>query len=499
MPSEYDLVIRNGRVIDPQSGFDAVSDVAIAGSRIAAIGTAPGAGARTIDATGLVVAPGFIDLHAHGQSLPADRMQAFDGVTTSLELEAGALPVPARDAHQAAAGRTLNYGCSANWMTARIAVMNKVAPEFSLAFMARHANERRWADDVATDAEVAGILDHVRHGLDEGALGVGLLNAYAPGSGVKEMTEVCALAAEYAVPTYTHIAYMSNVDPRSSIEAYTRLIGYAASTGAHMHICHFNSTSVHDVERAAQLVQHAQKMGLKVTVEAYPYGTGSTLLSATFLRDPDFARRTGCDWSALQMVDTGRRFHKHEEVLRAQAQDPAALVLWHFLDVEANQRHRDLLDVSILFPGGAIASDAMPWTRPDGSIYEGDAWPLPDGTSSHPRSAGTFTRFLRQWVRERETMSLKDGLAKCTLIPAQIMEASAPQFAKKGRLQAGCDADIVMFDWDRLTDRADFKAMNRAADGVRHLLVNGEAVIADGELRTAARPGRPLRRTAKTR
>jgi N-acyl-D-glutamate deacylase len=499
MASEHDLLVRNGRVIDPQTGFNRVCDVAIAGGRITAIGAAPGKSAREIDATGLVVAPGFIDLHAHGQSLPADRMQAFDGVTTSLELEAGALPVSAWYAHQEATGRTLNYGCSANWITARIAVMNQAAPEFTLAFMARHANERRWADDVATDAEVAGILDHIRRGLDEGALGIGLLNAYAPGSGVKEMTEVCALAAQYAVPTYTHIAYMSNVDPRSSIEAYTRLIGYAASTGAHMHICHFNSTSVMDVERAAQLVQHAQKMGLKVTVEAYPYGTGSTLLSATFFRDPDFARRSGTDWSALQMVDTGRRFQKHDEVLRAQAQDPAALVLWHFLDVEANQRHRDLLDVSVLFPGGAIASDAMPWTRPDGSIYDADAWPLPDGTSSHPRSAGTFTRFLARWVRERKTMTLTEGLAKCTLIPAQIMEASAPQFAKKGRLQVGCDADIVVFDWDKLVDRADFKAMNRTADGVRHLLVNGEAVIADGVLQTAARPGRPLRRASKVR
>ena len=497
MPSQFDLVIRNGRVIDPQTGFDAVADVAVAGGRIAAIDRDLGAGARVIDAGGLVVAPGFIDLHAHGQSLPADRMQAFDGVTTSLELEAGAPPVAAWYAQQAAVGRTLNYGCSANWVTARIAVMNKVAPEFSLAFMARHANERRWADDVATDAEVAAILGQVRQGLDEGALGIGLLNAYAPGSGVKEMTEVCALAAEVGVPTYTHIAFMSNVDPRSSIEAYTRLIGYAASTGAHMHICHFNSTSVMDVERAAQLVQHAQKMGLKVTVEAYPYGTGSTLLSATFFRDPDFARRAGSDWNALQMVDTGRRFRTHDEVLRAQAQDPASLVLWHFLDVEANQRHRDLLDVSVLFPGGAIASDAMPWTRPDGSIYEGDAWPLPEGTSSHPRSAGTFTRFLRQWVRERQTVSLVAGLAKCTLIPAQIMEASAPPFAKKGRLQVGCDADIVVFDWDKLADRAEFTAMNRAAEGVRHLLVNGEAVIADGALRAAARPGRPLRRETR--
>jgi N-acyl-D-glutamate deacylase len=499
MPSAapYDLIVANGRAIDPETGLDRVCDVAIAGGRIAAIGDDLGEAASRIDATGLLVAPGFIDMHAHGQSLPADRMQAFDGVTTTLELEAGALPVAAWYAQQAAVGRTLNYGCAANWIAARIAVMNKVEPEPSLRFMAKHAGDPRWADEVATDAEVAGILGWLRQGLDEGAIGIGLLNAYAPGSGVKEMTEVCALAAEYAVPTYTHVAYMANVDPRSSIEAYTRLIGYAGSTGAHMHICHFNSTSLLDVERSAQLVQHAQKMGLKVTVEAYPYGTGSTVLSAAFFRDPDFARRGGRDWSALEIVDTGRRFAGHDEVLRAQAQDPGALVLWHFLDVEANQRHRDLLDVSVLFPGGAIASDAMPWTRPDGSITEDDVWPLPDGTSSHPRSSGTFAKFLREWVRERAKLSIVQGLAKCTLIPAQILQESAPQFAAKGRLQTGCDADIVVLDWDNLTDRADFKAMNRASEGVRHLLVNGQPVIADGALHMAARPGRPMRRTPK--
>ncbi len=495
-PAPHDLVLRNGRVIDPETGLDRVCDVAVKDGRIAAVGDGLRAAAE-IDASGLVVAPGFIDLHGHGQSLPADRMQAFDGVTTSLELEAGALPVAAWYASQAEAGRTLNYGCAANWIAARIAVMNRVAPEPSLRFMARHEEDRRWADAVASDAEVAGILGWLRQGLDEGAIGIGLLNAYAPGSGVKEMTEVCALAAEYAVPTYTHIAYMANVDPRSSIEAYNRLIGYAGSTGAHMHICHFNSTSLLDVERAAGLVRKAQSLGLKVTVEAYPYGTGSTVLSAAFFRDPSFAARSGRDWSALEMVDTGRRFSTHDEVVRAQAQDPGALVLWHFLDVEVNQRHRDMLDASVLFPGGAIASDAMPWTRPDGSIYEGDAWPLPDGTSSHPRSAGTFTRFLRQWVRERQAVSLREGLAKCTLIPARILEASTPAFSTKGRLQVGCDADIVVFDWETLTDRAEFTAMNRPAEGVRHLLVNGTAVIADGALQRAARPGRPLRRAPR--
>ncbi|WP_296576736.1 amidohydrolase family protein [Phreatobacter sp.] len=493
----FDLVIRGGRVVDPDSRRDEVCDLAVTKGRIAAVGAVSGPGAREIDARGLVVAPGFVDLHAHGQTVAADRMQAFDGVTTTLELEAGVLPVALWYENQARKGRVLNYGTAANWAFARIAAMIGVEPEADLGFMGRHAKDKRWIDNVATDAEMAEILRRLRQGLDEGGIGIGILNAYAPGAGVKEMSAVCSLAADYAVPTYTHVAYASNIDPRSSIEAYTRLVGYAGSTGAHMHICHFNSTSLQDVERAAALVRKAQELGLKITVEAYPYGTGSTVLGATFFADPGFTERTGGPYESIEMVDTGRTFHNRDELLAAQAQDPGSLVLWHFLDVEANPRHRDLLDISVLYPGGAIASDAMPWTNPDGSVYDGADWPLPEGSSSHPRSSGTFTRFLRQYVRERAMLPLIDGLAKCTLIPAEILAESTPAMRAKGRLKVDADADIVVFDYDSLTDRAEFKAMNRASDGMRHVIVNGEAVIADGELVHAARPGRPVRRPVK--
>jgi N-acyl-D-glutamate deacylase len=150
--------------------------------------------------------------------------------------------------------------------------------------------------------------------------------------------------------------------------------------------------------------------------------------------------------------------------------------------------------MSVLYPGGAIASDAMPWSLADGSMYTGDAWPLPADATSHPRSAGTFTRFLRHWVRERQAVSLLEGVAKCSLIPARILEASTPDMHAKGRLRAGADADVVVFDLDTLTDRAEFTAMNRPAEGVRHLLVSGQPVIADGVMDVAARPGRPVRR-----
>ena len=488
------IVISGGRVVDPASGMDAIGDVAVLDGRIVAVGTGLGSAERTIDATGLVVAPGFIDLHAHGQSIPADRMQAFDGVTTTLDLEAGVLPVASWYRRQAAQGRVLNYGASTNWAFARIGAMTGSNEESSLEAFGRAMRDRRWVENVASEPEVAGILDRLAQGLNEGGIGIGILNAYAPGAGVQELTAVCQLAKAHEVPTFTHIAYMSRIDPESAAEAYVRLIGYAGATGAHMHICHFNSSSKTDIERCVVLVAKAQEQGLPITVEAYPYGTGSTVLAAAFFSDPEFEARNGTGYDSVQRVTDGRRFRDRQELLAAQAEEPSTLVLWHILDIENNAHHRDLLDLSVLYPRGAIASDAMPWSLSDGSVYTGDAWPLPEDATSHPRSAGCFTRFIREWVRERQAVSLLEGVRKCALIPAEILAESTPAMRAKGRLEPGADADVVVFDFTTLTDRAEFTAMNRPAEGVRHLLVSGQPVITEGVMDVAARPGQPVRR-----
>ena len=390
----------------------------------------------------------------------------------------------------------LNYGAATNWAFARIGAMTGSNEESSLEAFGRAMRDRRWIENVATGTEMAGILERIARGLDEGGIGIGILNAYAPGAGVQELTSVCELAASRGVPTFTHVAYMSRIDPESSAEAYVRLIGYAGATGAHMHICHFNSSSKTDIERCARIIAKAQAQGLPITVEAYPYGTGSTVLAAAFFNDPNFEERTGTGYDAVQRVTDGRRFRTREEVLKGQAEEPSTLVLWHFLDTENNERHRELLDMSVLFPGGAIASDAMPWSRADGSIYTGDAWPLPEDATAHPRSAGTFTRFIRHWVRERQAVSLLEGVRKCTLIPAQILEASTPAMRSEGPPRGGrrCRHRGVR-SRRRSTDRAEFSAMNRPAEGVRHLLVGGER--GDRGWRAcdvAARPGRPVRR-----
>jgi N-acyl-D-aspartate/D-glutamate deacylase len=472
------LVISGGRVVDPASGMDGIGDVAVLNGKIAAVGTGLGGAERVIDATGLVIAPGFIDLHAHGQSIPADRMQAFDGVTTTLDLEAGVMPVSAWYRRQARHGRVLNYGASVNWAFARIGAMTGSNEESSLEAFGQAMRDRRWVENVASETELGGILERLENGLHEGGIGIGILNAYAPGAGVQELTAVCQLAASHGVPTFTHVAYMSAIDPESAAEAYIRLIGYAGATGAHMHICHFNSSSKTDVARCVVLVEKAQAQGLPITLEAYPYGTGSTVLAAAFFSDPDFEARNGTGYDTVQRVADGRRFHDRAELLAAQAEEPSTLVLWHVLDTENNAHHRDLLDMSVL----------------DGSVYTGDAWPLPPDATSHPRSAGCFTRFMREWVRERQAVSLLEGVRKCSLIPANILAASTPAMCAKGRLTVGADADVVVFDYAMLSDKAEFSAMNRPSEGVRHLIVSGTPVITGGVLDLAARPGQPVRR-----
>ena len=489
-------MISGGRVVDPASGMDAIGDVAVLDGQIAAVGTGLGSAERVIDATGLVVAPGFIDLHAHGQSIPADRMQAFDGVTTTLDLEAGVLPVASWYRRQAAKGRVLNYGAAANWAFARIGAMTGSNAESSLEAFGNAMRDRRWIDNVASDTEVAGILERLASGLNEGGIGIGILNAYAPGAGVQELTAVCQLAAAHDVPTFTHVAYMSRIDPESAAEAYIRLIGYAGATGAHMHICHFNSSSKTDIERCAVLIAKAQAQGLPITVEAYPYGTGSTVLAAAFFSDPEFEARNGLGYDSVQRVTDGRRFRDREELLAAQAEEPSTLVLWHILDTENNAHHRDLLDMSVLYPGGAIASDAMPWTLSDGSAYTGDAWPLPDDATSHPRSAGCFTRFIREWVRERQTVSLLEGVRKCALIPAEILSAQHARDARQGKAAAGrgCRHRRVRFrDADRPGDVLGDEPPvgGRAASGGQRPAADlGRRAGCGGEARPAGAPAR---------
>ncbi len=496
---DYDLVITNGRVMDPETMYDAVANVGIKNGQIAAITTEAIQGRQTIDATGHVVAPGFIDLHAHGQNIGDYRMQAVQGVTTMLELESGVLPISDWYDAQAKKKLPINYGAASAWTYARIATFTGIEPEATAAYFQDAQGRNDWKMEIATPEQQERILRLVEQGLDEGALGIGINAGYAPGYGRKEYFALAELAAERGVATYTHVRYASNMEPQSSFEAIHELIANAAITGAHMHLCHINSTSLKDIDSTLKLVNDAFERGINITVGAYPWGAASTVVGAAMFSGDGWRERMGSTANNFQL---GTERMTEEQLADYQANSPGTFIVWHFLD-ESDPDDLAMLDASVLHPRILIESDEMFWMFMDehGRVinYDGDKWPLPEGNFSHPRSNGTFAKILRSYVRERGLMTLQEALRKMSLMPAQTLEDFVPQMKKKGRLQEGMDADIVVFDPETISDVGTYEAPNQPAVGVQSVVVNGEIVVGEGELIVDAAPGQPIRRAVQTR
>lgn len=489
----YDLVIEGGRVIDPETGLDAVRNVGVKDGRIVVVSLSPLSGRDRIDATGRVVAPGFIDLHSHAQTTPSMWMQAFDGVTTALDLEAGNLPISAAYDAAASEGRPIHYGFSVSWALARMKVLDGVKLTGRNGVYQENVGRTGWRSLISRD-RIPAILAEVEQGLTEGGLGIGILLGYSPSSNREEFLELHRLAARWKVPTFTHLRHVNYLEPGGSFEGVAELIGVAAATGAHAHICHINSSSWRHIEAVGAMIVSARQSGVKVSTEAYPYGAGSTTISSPRYA-PENLPLAGIRSTDIYMTDTGRWIGSDEELSAMRAQRPGAIGVFHFLNEEKPEDAR-LLEAAVLLPGAIIASDALPYTS-QGHLIEGGVWPLPSDADAHPRVAGTFSRVMGRWVRERKVLTLNEAIAKSTLLPANILVEVAPQMRAKGRIQPGADADIIVFDPDTIRDQATYEAPAQPSIGVDHVIVAGVAIIRDGQRRPGVLPGRPVRGTVR--
>jgi len=495
----WEIVLRGGRVIDPETGLDAVADVAIDGHRIAAVLPRTAAAAETasepagtvtnVDVTGLVVAPGFIDLHSHVNGIAGLRLQAFDGVTTALELEAGVTPVAAGYRLAAAEGRPVNYGFATSWALARMEAVAGIELDGSLGAFLTHISHPAWQRE-ATTAEVSAIRDRLATDLADGALGIGVLVGYAPQSSPGEYLQVAELAAAAGVPTFTHARDLIEMVPDANIDGAREIVRAAGETGAQMHYCHVNSTSQRHVERVLDLVGRAQAAGARVSTEAYPYGSGMTGIGAAFLAPERLAER-GLTPDSLTYAATGERVGTQDRLRELRANDPGGLVIIKLLD-EDDPRDLGLLLRSLIFPGAIVASDAMPLTWA-GPAPDPMSWPLPQTAVTHPRTAGTFCRALRMLAGQGGPLGLTEVLRRCSLLPAVLLAERVPAMAGKGRIQPGCDADIIVFDPARVSDQATYARSTRTSAGMTHVLVNGTFVVRNEELVADALPGRPVR------
>jgi len=462
---QYDLVIEGGRVMDPETGLDAIRSVGIANGKIGRISAEPLSGRRVVHASGFIVAPGFIDLHQHGQELESQRVKAFDGVTTALEMEIG-VPDVAMFLKSKEGRSLIHYGTTASHAAARALVFGSplspeiISPGAGIPEILPKSGPA--TNEPATPGQITKIQQRLRDELDAGALGVGMGIQYTPGATRLEIIDMFRLAAGRKVPVYTHVRSFGHTEPGSAIESVEEVIGAAAISGASLHIVHINSTCLLDSLECLSLIDGARARGLDVTTEAYPYIAGMTVLNSA-LFNPGWREKLGIDYSRLVLPDTGE--HLTKERLEALHNSPVPQSVLIFANTQ------EMVDATIPNPLVMIASD---------------------GAAGHPRNAGTYSRIVAQYVREKKTLTLMEALRKMTLMPAQMLERSTPAGRHKGRLQEGADADVVVLDPATISDRATFEKPMEPSVGVRYLLVGGTVLIDEGKLVSDVFPGRAI-------
>ena len=446
-----DVVIANGRVIDPESGLDAISNVRIREGRVEAISTEPLAGTVTVDASGLVVAPGFIDLHHHARLAPVPDIgvfRAMDGVTTALELEIGTADV---DGWYAArnGNAVINYGVSAGHVPVRMALMGDRG-DFLPSGPA--------ANRVASTEEVGEMARRLRFGLERGAVAMGFGIAYTPAASPWELLEMFRLASQFGVSAHVHVRGSPGVAGHGLLEA----LALAAVTGARLHVVHAQSTGNAETAQFLSTIGAARARGLDVTTEMYPYTAGVNYIESA--AHQGWESYSDEKFQSYMWPPTGERLTRETFGKYRKIGGPVIGF--------GNSEESVLL--ALTDPLAMIASDG------------GEA-----GVS--PRTAGTYARILGRYVREQTVVPLGEALRRMTLAPAQRLEHRVPGMRNKGRLRVGADADVVVFDPLVVEDQATYERPQQYSTGIRYVLVNGTFVVRDGRPVPTAFPGRPVR------
>ncbi|MEP2670174.1 MAG: amidohydrolase family protein [Cyclobacteriaceae bacterium] len=464
--SQFDVVLKGGRVIDPETQLDAIRNVGIRDGRILEISTDELLGKDIIDVSGLVVSPGFIDLHVHGITNVEQEYQAHDGVTSAFELEGG-IPF-LKEWYATRKGKAMiNYGASVEWPMLRVKATGKYDNELEQlrASIARgeSGDGKTWGIigkygyENLTNAETAKLLEYISASLDEGGIGIGIPVGYLPGATREEVFNIYKLAGEKQVPVISHVREGGAI-------AVQQAISDAVVTSAPLHVVHINSVTLGEIDLAVEMINTAQKRGFDITTEIYPYTAASTSLESA-LFDEGWQDKFGISYDGLQWVATGERLTKETFI---KYRKEGGVVIIHMMKPE-------WIKSGIASDNTMIASDGMPYAK-----------------LAHPRTAGTFSRVLGKYVREEKVISLPEAIEKMTLLPAKRLEGVAPIMRFKGRIQVGTDADITVFDPNTIIDKATFEKGLAFSEGVQFVLVNGVFVLKEGKTVKNVYPGQPV-------
>lgn len=448
----YDFVILNGRVMDPESGRDLVANVGIRGETIAVITERPIRGRREIDAAGLVVAPGFIDILGSVRPAREAHLQKItDGVTTAFGMHGGPLDAAGYQRGMGAMGPLVNYARTVGHAQLREAV---------------GATDRY---KPATPEQIERMKELARRAIQAGAVGIGFGINYTPGASYGEILALFEVAAEQGVPCHLHARYKGNIFPETMSLAVQEVIAMAAATGAQAQLAHLISSTVGAAPLCIQLIEGAARHGVDVAFDFHVWTRNETGLKSA-LYDPGWEERFGgITYSHIYVADTQEQLTRERfEELRRAPRDTL---------VQAEFIPEDEIEMALRSPLGMVSSDG-------GGLVDG---------KGHPRSVGTFARLLGRYVREKKVLSLMEALRKITFLPARRLERAVPRMKQKGRLQVGCDADITVFNSETVRERATYREAHHPSQGIEYVWVNGTLALDQGRVVDDVAPGQWLR------
>jgi N-acyl-D-glutamate deacylase len=497
--ADYDLVILNGRVMDPESKLDAVRNVGIKDGKIAVITKDKITGKEQIDASGHVVAPGFVDGHSHVVDMPlGQRLALRDGVTTAMDLELGALPVSRWYDKMKGKSQT-NYGASVSVVGARAATFDPSYLKASSGgtgydmFSGKPKITRDVWGRQPTDKEIGRILKYIEKGLQEGGLGIGPPTGYmVDGLTSKEMIGAQKLAGKYGRFSHVHTRFSSQVPPTSGILAFQEVIASAGGYGGGVIIPHFTAQALNLTEATMDYVDALRADGVPVVLEVYPYNFGGAGngIQADYLEPHNYQHNMGRTYSDIIDTATGKRLTKetYEALLKS---DPSHGVLFY------NAKEEDVLK-AVAHPDVLIGCDCFPMTDENGKFI--DAWDTPfEQIKTHPRTAGAHGKVLRL-TREKKLMPLMTAISKMSYQYADFLAKNGvPQMANKGRINIGADADITIFNPETVRDNSSLDKGKNAlpTTGIPYVVVNGTIVVKDSKVLKDVFPGKPVRLPVK--
>lgn len=488
----FDVVILNGRVMDPETNTDRQANIGIIGDRIRAITHQSLSGADVINASGNVVCPGFIDMHHHNAGVPfGEKLALRDGVTTPLELEAGVYPVKAW--YDALKGKCrTNYGASAGSIPVREHIFNpeyktRFAGDFVYDMLAGGANtSMRWSTQKATDAEIQTFEQLLRSGLADGAIGIGHAVGYMVGGCTQQESLICQnIAGQNGHAVYLHGRFSSQMPPTSGILGFLEMMAPQEVYGGGLVLQHMTAQSLADTATALELVNRAREKGIQVIAEIYPYDFGGSIVGADYLHPDNYGPNMGRDYKDI--IETATMTPLTKEIYEDFVKNaPGTSIMFYNATLETVKE-------ALSDENTVLGSDAFPYTVRSNGEAALD-WDTPfDTVNGHPRGAGTHARLLR-WVREGEVcVSLMNAIGKMSYFIADFLQQNGvPSMATKGRIQEGMDADIVIFDPDTVTDNSTMQDGGLPSTGIPNVLVNGTVVVRNGETVDGVFPGRPV-------